>query len=350
VIGCDVDPSAIATASIRLNEYIVDHNGKLPTADKPIFIPVNSNFKDLEYHVKALKHPLTRKLILYDENDDDDDNNNNVNVANTFLGVDGILLDLGVSSHQIDNAERGFAFMKDGPLDMRMFGGEFNNYDSDAENKGIHDDNEASYKDYVNVADKNINNAGGLTAADICNEFGEEEISRILKKYGDEPRSRKIAGSIVASRPLSTTGDLKEAVAKVTPVFVKKSRRHGLTATLARVFQSFRIVVNDEDGVLREAFEDMAPSLMAKGGRLVILTYHSMEDRAAKRVIRDGKVGGQRQRVETDMYGNTIFTKDSSPWRALGKKQKATEEEVIQNSRARSATLRVAEKLQKFSP
>ena len=292
-----------------------------------------------------MKHPITNKLLLFEDNDDDDSDNSG------FIGVDGILLDLGVSSHQIDNADRGFAFMKDGPLDMRMFGGEFNNFDSSSSSSSSISDNDtddgSSYKDYVNnICNMKYNQfIGGLTAADICNEFEVDEITRILRKYGDEPRARKIAQSIVSSRPLSTTSDLKEAVAAVTPEFVKSSRRMGRTATLARVFQSFRIVVNDEDNVLKQAFEEMAPSLIKKGGRFVILTYHSMEDRAAKRVIRDGKVDGSKQRVETDLYGNIVRSKDSSPWRALGKKQKATEEEVALNSRARSATLRVAEKL-----
>eukprot|EP00551_Chaetoceros_affinis_P004057 CAMPEP_0203679442 /NCGR_PEP_ID=MMETSP0090-20130426/35690_1 /ASSEMBLY_ACC=CAM_ASM_001088 /TAXON_ID=426623 /ORGANISM="Chaetoceros affinis, Strain CCMP159" /LENGTH=583 /DNA_ID=CAMNT_0050547093 /DNA_START=201 /DNA_END=1952 /DNA_ORIENTATION=+ len=373
VIGCDVDPSALATASVRLKEYIVKQpkpkdgiNSDIEVGDgekekekeetmvaehnKPIFIPINSNFKDLERHVKALKHPITGKYLVYQDRDCNDAENNVDNDGKAFIGVDGILLDLGVSSHQFDNAERGFAFMKDGPLDMRMFGGKWANYDNlspiptKGNNSGGDGDESLSYQEYVN--NLNVNrNSGGLTAADICNEFGEEEISRILKKYGDEPRARKIAQSIVAARPLKTTGDLKDAVAMVTPEFVKNSRRMGRTATLARVFQSLRIVVNDEEGVLREAFEEMAPSLIARGGRLVILTYHSMEDRAAKRVIRDGSVSSKRQSVERDLYGNIIRTKDSSPWRALGKMQKATEEEVKLNSRARSATLRVAEKI-----
>ena len=285
-------------------------------------------------------------MLLYDNDtmcSDDEEGSE----EKAFIGVDGILLDLGISSHQIDNAERGFAFMKDGPLDMRMFGGKWNNFDSDSSNSTPDSASAKNREEYKNfVTNINMNeDVGGLTAADICNEFEVEEIIKILKKYGDEPRARKIAHSIVSSRPLLTTSDLRNAVAEVTPEFAKKGRRMGRTATLARVFQSLRIVVNDEDGVLRQAFEDMAPSLIGKGGRLVILTYHSMEDRAAKRVIRDGKVDGKKQRVETDLYGNVIRSKDSSPWIALGKKQKATEEEVELNSRARSATLRVAEKI-----
>ncbi len=363
VIGCDVDPSALATASTRLKDYIVkqqEEGGGISQRgeemDRPMFIPVNSNFKDLEHHIKALKHPTTGELLLY-ENGNDNNDNGDANMV--FRGVDGILLDLGVSSHQIDNPERGFAFMKDGPLDMRMFGGKWNNYDNDSssqpsdnienneKNNDGDDDVDTFYKEHVNNI-RPSQNQGGLTAADICNEFDVEDIIRILKHYGDEPRARRIAQSIVESRPLQTTADLKNAVAKVTPDFVKHSRRKGLTATLARVFQSLRIVVNDEDNVLREALEDMAPSLIGKGGRLVVLTYHSMEDRAAKRVIRDGKVDGRgnRNRIEKDLFGNVIESEeDKLPWKGLGKKQKATDEEVKLNSRARSAMLRVAERL-----
>lgn len=299
----------------------------------------------MERHVKALKHPVTGDSLLY-END---------NEVESFRGVDGILLDLGVSSHQIDNAERGFAFMKDGPLDMRMFGGKWNNFvttdDVSSSTTTIttttNDVNESFYQEHVNNI-RPSQNQGGLTAADICNEFDIDDLIRILKHYGDEPRARRIAQSIIESRPLHTTSDLKNAVAKVTPDFVKSSRRMGRTATLARVFQSLRIVVNDEDNVLREALEDMAPSLIGKGGRLVVLTYHSMEDRAAKRVIRDGKVAGRshKNRIEKDLFGNVIENEDDPlPWKGLGKKQKATDEEVELNSRARSATLRVAERL-----
>ena len=345
LIGCDVDPSALATASTRLKEYIVDpsNDGNGNDSDheyieKPIFIPVQSNFRDLEGNLRNLRHPRTGELLLYskDGTTDGDD-------KGTFVGVDGILLDLGTSSHQIDNADRGFAFMKDGPLDMRMWGGEWDNQANEFQGGG------GASGDFQFVANKN-QGVGGMTAADICNAFTQEEISRILKVYGDEPRARKIAQSIVDMRPLSTTGDLKGAVALVVPEFARKGRRMGRTATLARVFQALRIVVNEEDAVLRDAFEDMAPAVIRKGGRLVVLAYHSMEDRAAKRVMRDGTVDGSRSRggVQRDIYGNEIIEtegKNARPWKALGKKQKATVEEVELNPRARSATLRVAERL-----
>jgi len=334
LIGCDVDPSALATASTRLNDYIVDSDAKDKSFQGPIFIPVQSNFRDLALTLKDTLHPISGEPLLHSKASGDDDS--------TFVGVDGILLDLGTSSHQIDKASRGFAFMKDGPLDMRLWGGQWENQAGEFQSR-------EGNTDYGFVENKSVGN-GGMTAADICNEFTEEEISRILKVYGDEPRARKIAQAIVIARPLATTGDLKEAVATVTPEFARKGRRMGRTATLARVFQALRIVVNEEDIVLRDALEDMAPALIRKGGRLVVLAYHSMEDRASKRVMRDGSVISRRGggNIERDMFGNEILSGDGEnarPWKTLGKKQKATVEEVEVNPRARSATLRVGERL-----
>jgi len=347
LLGCDVDPSALATASTRLREYIVNDNDDGSSSssrgrgDKPIFIPVQSNFRDLFDNVKDLTHPLSGEKLFYSNNQA------NEGEQGDFIGVDGILLDLGVSSHQIDNAERGFAFMKDGPLDMRMWGGQWDNQVNESQ---VDSDDDDTNSDGFKFVQNKKNDGGGMTAADICNAFTDDEISRILKVYSDEPRAWKIAQAIVRSRPLKTTGDLKEAVAMVTPEFAKKGRRMGRTATLARVFQALRIVVNDEDAVLRDAFEEMAPSLVKKGGRLVVLAYHSMEDRAAKRVMRDGTVDGSKRygsSIQKDMFGNEIVSDDGSsrPWKTLGKKMKATQEEVEVNSRARSATLRVAERL-----
>lgn len=281
LFGCDVDFMALSTASQRLSEYTSGDK------QKPLFVPIHSNFCNLNAVLREQQHPVTGQPLIND-------------------GVDGILLDLGVSSHQIDVAERGFAFMKDGPLDMRM------------------------------------NSEQGLTAAAICNEFDEREIVRILKVYGDEPRARKIASAIVERRPLTTTSDLVQAVAAVTPQFAKKGRRMGRTATLARVFQSLRIVVNHEDKVLEQALVDMAPQLLRPGGRLVVLTYHSLEDRATKRVMRDGSLDKLSRNDEKDIYGN--YAGEPKPFRTLGKPRKATEDEVEANSRARSATLRVAER------
>ena len=326
VLGCDVDPSALSEASRRLRRYIVagnfDHDPTLP-----LFVPVQSNFRDLASVLPEVIHPLTgepvlRPVVVDSDRDDDDD-------VPDFVGVDGILLDLGVSSHQIDNPGRGFAFMKDGPLDMRMWGGDWS----------------AMGEDVRSASGFSAGRQRGLTAADVCNEFDGEELTRIFKVYGDEPRARKISESIVRSRPLSFTSDLVRAVSDVIPEFARNGRRMGRTATLARVFQSLRIVVNEEDEALEEALLGMAPSLVRRGGRLVVLSYQSMEDRAAKRSMRDGTIKGKRggNVVERDMYGN--FIGDTRPWRPLGKRRGATEAEVETNSRARSASLRVAQRV-----
>lgn len=280
LLGCDVDPQALNTATGRLQQYLPDDS-----SDGPFFVPVQSNFGNLVETLSKTIHPISKEPIVESS-------------------LDGLLLDLGVSSHQIDTAERGFSFQQHGPLDMRMSG-------------------------------------VGMTAADLCNELDVFELKRILKEYGDEPRAAKIADSIVKHRPLSTTTDLAEAVAAVTPEYAKKGRRMGRTATLARVFQSLRIVVNQEYQVLENVLTKVAPTLLCPGGRLVVLSYHSMEDRATKRAMRDGNLK-KMQRDERDLYGNNIGP--PRPFRTIGKKLKASPEEVELNPRARSATLRVAEK------
>jgi 16S rRNA (cytosine1402-N4)-methyltransferase len=292
VFGCDVDLDALATATARLQSFV----------DEKRFIPVHSNFCDLS-------RDLLANLLLKDNYS----TTSNVQFEDAAQrlrqnGVDGVLLDLGVSSHQIDTPARGFAFQQDGPLDMRM----------DASSK----------------------KAGGLTAADLCNEMDVIELKRILKTYGDEPRATAIANSIVKHRPLTTTKHLEAAVAAVTPAF-HKNRRAGRTATLARVFQALRITVNREADVLAKVLTEVAPALIRpSGGRLVVLSYHSMEDRAAKRIMRDGTL--TKRVAEKDIYGN--YAGPVKPFRPVGKSQKASEAEVTVNSRARSATLRVAER------
>eukprot|EP00980_Cylindrotheca_fusiformis_P003165 scaffold721_cov131-Cylindrotheca_fusiformis.AAC.55 len=284
VFGCDIDPDALGAAKNRLKKFM-NHDG----CQYPLFIPVQSNFGDLAAVIPKVTHPVTNEIICND-------------------GVDGMLLDLGVSSHQIDTAERGFAFMKDGPLDMRM---------------GRH-------------------TKSGLTAADICNEFDERELQRIFSRYGDEPKSKTVAKAIIENRPVRTTGELVKAISTVTPAYAKQKRR-GLTATCARVFQSLRIVVNDEDGVLQRVLSEACPALIRPGGRLVVLSYHSMEDRATKRIMRDGSTE-KKNREERDIYGN--YAGPPKPFKPIGKRQKAPEEEVEVNPRARSAVLRVAERQQ----
>lgn len=347
LIGCDVDPEALAQASTRLRkylttcDYILDKNTNSEREqprcewekDRPIFVPVQANFRNLVAILSKVKHPVTENLLLGDRTH----GGAKVEFAS---GVNGMLLDLGVSSHQIDTSERGFAFMKDGPLDMRMAG------NSNSQNTSI------------------------LTAADICNEFDEPTLIEILRTYGDEPRAKRIVSAIVASRPLYSTTDLVKAIASVTPKFARQ-KRAGLTATSARVFQALRIVVNEEDGALKEVLEVVAPWALSRSGShyssqragcsdgagsdgiLAVLSYHSMEDKMAKRVIRDGKIdlSGKSSHgrgvgwMERDLYGNVITEVglDSRvPFEPLAKPRKATREEVDLNSRSRSATLRVA--------
>lgn len=209
-------------------------------------------------------------------------------------GIDGILLDLGVSSHQIDEAERGFSFQKDGPLDMRM---------------------------------------GALqttTAAEIVNEYDFESLRDLLFEYGEERRSSRIARAIIQARPLNTTGQLREAVASVVPErFRNKS--------LARVFQALRIQVNSELNMLKRVLEK-GYSLLCDKGRFVVITYHSLEDRICKNFFRSGNFEGK---MVKDFYGNDI-----RPMEALNKKViSASETEKAENTRARSAKLRAAAKL-----
>lgn len=185
------------------------------------------------------------------------------------------------------------------------------------------------------------NAASGLTAADVCNEFDLLALQRALSQYSDEPRARTVARAIVSKRPLSTTKDLVDAIATVTPSYAKQKRK-GLTATCARVFQSLRIIVNAEDKVLDRVLSKVCPSLIRPGGRLVVMSYHSMEDRATKRIMRDGTLERTKNSDQRDLYGN--YAGPPKPFRPVGKRQKARKEEVEVNPRARSAVLRVAER------
>lgn len=205
--------------------------------------------------------------------------------------VDGILADLGVSFHHFDAAERGFSFRYDAPLDMRM------------------------------------NAKQRLTAADIVNSYTEEELARVLYLYGEFGNSRAIAAQIVRKRAqeaILTTGQLQDCVR------LKDKQDY------ARLFQALRIEVNDELGALRELLQ-ASVELLAPGGRLVILTYHSLEDRIVKNFMRSGNTEGT---IEKDFYGKPL-----TPFRVIEKGRTASAEEVARNPRARSAKLRVAEKL-----
>lgn len=308
VLGCDVDPTALRTASDRLARFM-DHDG----TEKPLFVPVECNFGDMASVLPTIVHPISNNLIS--SSDPATLHDSDSGQAGIGGYVDGILLDFGVSSHQIDEADRGFSFMRDGPLDMRMSG-------------------------RTTESQKQL----GLSAADICNEFDEAELQRIFSKYGDEPKAKTVAKAIVKHRPLTTTGELAEAIGSVTPTFAK-NKRNGRTATCARIFQSLRIVVNNEDGVLERVLSVACPTLLRPGGRLVCMSYHSMEDRATKRIMRDGILDKRRQSWgnEKDIYGNDVSP--PKPFRPAGKPVKASAEEVERNPRARSAVLRIAERL-----
>lgn len=211
--------------------------------------------------------------------------------------VDGILADLGVSFHHFDDPERGFSFRADGPLDMRM------------------------------------NQTARLTAAELLNTYPEEKIASILRDYGELKQARRIAHAIVlrrADRQLKTTSQLLETIAPfIDPRQEKKE--------LAMVFQALRIEVNGELDALNSLLSQSLESL-SQGGRLAIITYHSLEDRLVKNFMKTGTLSGERR---TDFFG-----RDLSPFRLLTSKPIVPDdEETAANPRSRSAKLRVAEKI-----
>lgn len=203
--------------------------------------------------------------------------------------IDGLIADLGVSFHHFDEAERGFSFRFDGPLDMRM------------------------------------NQRGGQTAADIINTYDEQRLANVLYLYGELKNSRALARRLVQMRnkeAITTTGQL----ASLT----------GDKKELTKVFQALRIEVNDELGALREMLM-AAKDLLRPGGRIAVLTYHSLEDRIVKNFLRSGNLEGE---TEKDFYGNIL-----TPFKVIEKGRMADENEVEHNPRARSAKLRIAEKI-----
>jgi 16S rRNA (cytosine1402-N4)-methyltransferase len=211
--------------------------------------------------------------------------------------VDGILADLGISSHQIDSPERGFSTRFEGPLDMRM------------------------------------DQKGTITAAKILNDYPEADLHKVFGMYGELKNARTAAKAVIAARTvkqLSTTLDLKAALQQITP-------RGKENKYFAQVFQALRIEVNEEMKAL-EDFLHQCGDVVKPGGRLVVMSYHSLEDRMVKNYINTGKVFGE---LEKDFYGNPI-----KPFQAINRKPiEASEEEVSVNKRARSAKLRVASKL-----
>jgi 16S rRNA (cytosine1402-N4)-methyltransferase len=216
---------------------------------------------------------------------------------NGVTKVNGILADLGVSSHQIDSPERGFSTRFDGPLDMRM--------------------------------DQTMK----LTAASLLNEYSEAELHKILGMYGEIKNAKTAAKMITqyrVSKSFSRTEDLKKALQTITP-------RGKENKYFAQVFQALRIEVNEEMKAL-EDFLHQCGEVMEKDGRLVVMSYHSLEDRMVKNYMNKGKVFGE---VEKDFYGHEI-----KPFKVITRKPvEAKEEEVNENKRARSAKLRIAEKI-----
>ena len=211
-------------------------------------------------------------------------------------GLDGILADLGVSSHHFDEAERGFSFRYDAPLDMRM------------------------------------NQTARLTAAKVVNEYSEEQLADIFYLYGEMKNSRKLASTLVKARQqneIKTTGQLAELL---RPMLGRDREKKDM----AKVFQALRIEVNGEMKALREMLSS-AIEVLKPGGRLVVLTYHSLEDRMVKNVMKSGNLEGK---TEQDFFGNIL-----SPLRPVKKGVMVpSETEQAENPRSRSAKLRVAEK------
>src|SRR5574344_459954 len=211
-------------------------------------------------------------------------------------GIDGLLADLGVSSHHFDDETRGFSFRFDAPIDMRM------------------------------------NKRAGVTAADILNEYDEEDIANILYLYGELKTSRRIASAIVRQRTTKkfvTTGDLMEVVEPMMP-------RERAKKDMAKLFQALRIEVNHEMDALRDMLRS-AVECLGEGGRLSVITYHSLEDRIVKNVMKSGNVEGK---IDKDFYGRV-----NTPLKMVGKVILPDNEEQMNNPRSRSAKLRIAEKL-----
>ena len=213
--------------------------------------------------------------------------------------VDGILADLGVSSHQFDEGERGFSTRFDGPLDLRM------------------------------------DRRGEVTAADLVNSLDENDLARLLKLYGELPNAKQMARAIVKCRqdaggPIKTTTDLKEAVKHHLP-------RGKENKYLAMLFQALRIEVNGELEALK-ALLQQASEVLVPGGRLVVISYHSLEDRLVKNFMKSGNFEGE---IEKDFFGNVL-----SPLRMVSHGAvQASEAELAANNRARSARLRVGERI-----
>ncbi len=281
-------------------------------------LKANGIYADMTFggggHSKEILRRMGEDCHLYSFDQDEDAEKNIVNdkrftfVRSNFrylrnfmryYGVeqlDGILADLGVSSHHFDDSERGFSFRFDGKLDMRM------------------------------------NKRAGMTAADIVNTYDEEKLADVFYIYGELKNSRKLAATIAKARQQKQITTIGEFLDIIKPLFGREREKK----ELAKVFQALRIEVNHEMEALKEMLYE-ATDLLKPGGRLVVITYHSLEDRMVKNLIKAGNIEGK---VEQDFYGNV-----QSPFRAVNNKVIVpTDEEVNQNPRSRSAKLRIAEK------
>lgn len=282
---------------------------------KPQGVYVDATFGGGGHSMAMLENIKEGRLIAFDQDDDARQQAERITTRsftfchanfrymkkylklNGVLKVDGVLADLGVSSHQIDSPERGFSTRFDGPLDMRM-------------SKG-----------------------GSVTAAKILNEYAEEELHKVFGMYGELKNAKTVAKVIVQSRvnkKFVRTEDLKNALSTIAP-------RGRENKYFAQVFQALRIEVNEEMKSL-EDFLHQCGEVIQVGGRLVVLSYHSLEDRMVKNFINKGKVYGE---ADKDFYGNMI-----KPFTAVNRKPlEAGEEEIENNNRARSAKLRTGERI-----
>jgi 16S rRNA (cytosine1402-N4)-methyltransferase len=279
---------------------------------RPDGIYVDVTFGGGGHSREILKHLTTGHLYGFDQDADAQEQASKISSPNfTFIRanfrnirkylkiygvskVDGILADLGISSHQIDTPERGFSTRFDGELDMRM------------------------------------NTSTGISAKEVVNEYAEDELHKIFGMYGELKNARSVARAIALEKGnIHTVQDLKDALKHLAP-------RGKENKFYAQVFQALRIEVNEELKVLEE-FLLQVPEVLAPGGRLVVMSYHSLEDRPVKNFIRSGKFYGE---VEKDLFGNEI-----KPLQAVTRKTvEASEAEIAENPRARSAKLRIAEK------
>ena len=210
------------------------------------------------------------------------------------LPVDGILADLGVSSHHLDEASRGFSFRFEAPLDMRM------------------------------------NQRATLTAALVVNDYSEERLQTLFSLYGELPNSRRLAQAIVKARAVEPLRTMQQLLAVATPLMPRQREKK----ELAKMMQALRMEVNHETEALQEMLE-AAVEALKPGGRLVVMTYHSIEDRMVKNFMKSGNIEGK---VETDLYGRSYAPLRMSPSKPIT----PDEREVEQNPRSRSAKLRIA--------